>query len=90
MVHESARAVIDGLARNRRVVGIHDAVDEFDEQPARDQARLPRHDAFQKRVIGTIGVGRFRVVPVDDVIGQPPHALGVVARREKLERADAT
>ena len=28
-------------------------------------------------------------MPGDDVIGQPPHALGVAARGEKLERADA-
>ena len=50
---------------------------------------LPRDHAFQQRVIGAVGVCRFRIVPVDDVIGQPPHALGIAARREKLERADA-
>ena len=50
---------------------------------------LPRDHAFQQRVIGALGVCRFRIVPGDDVIGQPPHALGIAARREILERADA-
>ena len=88
MVHEGARAVIDGLARDRGVVGVHDAVDEADQQPARDQFGLARDHALQQRVIGALGVGRLRVVPGDDVIGQPPHALGIAARGEILEGSD--
>ena len=72
-----------------RVVGVHDAVDESDQQPARDQIGLPRDHGFEQRAVGALGLGGLRVVPGDDVIGQPPHALGIAARREILEGADA-
>ncbi len=88
MVHEGAGAVIDGLARDRGVVGVHDAVDEADQQPARDQIGLSRDHALQQRVIGALGCSRIRIVPGDDVIGEPPHALGIAARREILEGSD--
>ena len=58
VVHEGAGAVVDGLARDRGVVGVHDAVDEADQQPARDQIGLPRDDAFEQRVIGALGLRR--------------------------------
>jgi len=48
-----------------------------------------RDHGFQKRMIGALGIGRLRIMPADDVIRQPPHALGIAARREILERADA-
>ena len=88
VVHERAGTVVDGLAGDRGVVGVHDAVDEADQQPARDQLGLPRDHRFQQRVIGALGARRFRIVPGDDVIGEPPHALGIAARREELEGAD--
>jgi len=37
-VHEGAGAVINGLASDRHVVGVHDAVSESDEQPFSPQA----------------------------------------------------
>ncbi len=74
---------------DRGVVGIHDAVDESDQQPARHQIGLPRDHGFEQRAVGPLGIGGVRVVPGDDVIGQPPHALGIAARREILEGADA-
>jgi len=40
--------VIDGLAGDRGVVGIHDAMDETDQQPARDEIGLARDHAVQK------------------------------------------
>ena len=55
-VHEGAGAVIDGLAGDRGVVGVHDAVDEADQEPACDEIGLPRDDAFEQGVIGPIGV----------------------------------
>ena len=89
MVHESARTVIDGLARDRGVVGVHDAVDETDQQPARDQFGLPHDHGLQQRVIGTLGIRQLRIMPVDDMIRQPPHTVGIAARGKVLERADA-
>ena len=71
------------------VVGVHDAMDEADQQPARDQVGLARDDAFEQRVIGALGLGDVRVVPGDDVVGELPHAIGVAARGEELEGADA-
>ena len=64
-------------------------MDEADQQPARHQIGLPRDHGFEQRAIGPLGIGGVRVVPGDDVIGQPPHALGIAARREILEGADA-
>ena len=49
---------------------------------ARDHGR-------EKSVIGTLGICHFRVVPGDDVIGEPPYTLGIAACGKKLERADA-
>ncbi len=57
--------------------------------PASDEVALARDHALQKRMVGTIGMGRLRIVPGNNVIGQPPHPFGVTARREILERADA-
>src|SRR5215813_7963154 len=43
-VHEGAGAVVDGLARYRHVVGVHDAVNEAHEQPICDELGLaPDH-----------------------------------------------
>ena len=88
MVHEGARTVIDGIARYRRVVGVHDAVDEADQQPACDQISLPCDHAVQKGMIRAVGMRQIGVVPADHVIRQPPHALGIATRRKILERSD--
>ena len=89
MIHEGAGTVIDGLARDRGVVGVHHAMDEADMQPARHQLRLPRHDACEQRVIGALGSRQLRIVPRDDMIGEPAQRVGVLARGEILEGADA-
>ena len=44
-VHERARAVVDGLAGDRHVVGVHHAVHEPDEHPAGHQLGLRGDDA---------------------------------------------
>ena len=71
------------------VVGVHDAMDETDQQPAGDQFGLPRDDAFEQRVIGALSRGRVRIVPGDDVVGQFSYAIGVAAGGKILKRADA-
>ena len=48
-----------------------------------------RDHALQQRVIGALGLGGVGIVPGDDVIGQPPHAVGIAARGKELEGADA-
>ena len=63
-------------------------MDEADQQPACDEIGLARDHAFQQRMIGPVGIGYLRIVPRDHVIGEPPHAFGVAARREILERSD--
>ena len=88
LVHEGARAVIDGLARYRGVVGVHDAVDEADQEPARDQVGLARDHAVQKGMVGTVGMCQIGVVPADHMIRQPPYALRIATHRKILERSD--
>ena len=63
-------------------------MDEADQDPACDQRGLPRDHAFQKRVIGAFGSSGLRIMARDDVIGEPPHAVGIATRREILERSD--
>src|SRR5258705_11014275 len=87
MVHEGAWTVIDGLAGYRGVVGIHDAVDETDQQPARDEIGLTCDHSVQKGMIGAIGMYQIGAVPADHVIRQPPHALGFATRRKIMERS---
>ena len=41
-VHEGAGTVVNGLARNRHVVGVHDAMNEADELPLRYKRCLAR------------------------------------------------
>ena len=48
-VHERARPVVDRLAGDRHVVGVHDAVDEADEHPLGDQRRLRLDDGLEER-----------------------------------------
>ena len=87
-VHERARAVVDRLAGERHVVGVHHAVDEADELPAGDQARLPFDD--RAKTPGTArgaspapGSGaRSRSRPA-------PAAPRILVRRGLLHRADA-
>ena len=88
-IHERARAVVDGLARDRHVVGVHHAVDEADAHPFRDQRRLALRDRFQHCKRRHLCIARFRVVPRDHVVQQLAHAVVIAARGEVLERSDS-
>src|SRR6056297_2171701 len=84
-IHEGAGAVIDGFTGHARIVRVHDAVDEADTHPARDELRLRSDDRLQeiqRRL-------RLGVVARDDVIGKRAQRLVVPAHGEILERADA-
>ena len=87
-VHERARTVVDGLARYRHVVGVHDAVDEADKQPLRDQLCLARDHQVKEGAAGVRGVNRFGVMPRDDVISEALNRIHIPARREELEGTD--
>lgn len=49
VVHEGAGAIVDGFARDRHIVGVHNAVDEADAHPFRDERDLPRHHPASNR-----------------------------------------
>ena len=85
---EGARAVVDGLARDRHVVGVHDAVDEADVHPLRDQHRLALGDALEQGEEAARRADEIGVVTGDRVLGELAHALGIAAGGEELERAD--
>jgi hypothetical protein len=87
-VHERAWAVVDGLAGDGHVVGIHHAVNETNQHPLRDEFGLRANYRIEERAIGLFGPRGFRVMPGDDVVGQQLYALDVALRREELERAD--
>ena len=87
-VHEGAGTVVDGLARYRHVVGVHDAVNEADEQPLRDQLSLTRDHQVEEGAVGVRGVKRFGVMPRDDVISEALNCIHIPARREELEGTD--
>jgi hypothetical protein len=68
-VHEGAGTIVDGLTRNRHVVGIHDAVNETNEHPFRDQFRLARNDRVKQRRSGSASRGRSEHEPDDSEPG---------------------
>jgi hypothetical protein len=86
--HESAWPVVDGLARDRHVVGIHDAMDEPHVHPLRDQRRLALGDTAQQRQVGLRRRREGRVVAGDRVVGQLSYAIDAAVRAVELERAD--
>ena len=87
-VHERARPVVDGLAGDRHVVGVHHAVDEADQHPLRDQRRLGGDDRLEEREVRVLGVGGLGVVPGDRVVGEPAQQVGVAGGAGVLEAAD--
>ena len=88
-VHESAGAVVDGLARDRHVVGVHNAMNEADEHPSGDEIGLPGDDEVQQCEVCVLLVSRFRIMPPDDVVGEMAGCLDIAPRREELKGPDA-
>jgi hypothetical protein len=67
LVEKGARSIVDRLAGDRGVVGVHHAVHEADPEPPCDEVRLGVDDALEERqrvVAGAFGVG---VVPSKSV-----------------------
>jgi hypothetical protein len=86
--HEGAGAVVDGFAGEGHVVGVHDAVDEADLEPFRNQGGLAVDDGAEE--VDDRGVGRdFRVVALAEVVGEGGEGRGVAMGGGPLEGADA-
>ncbi len=88
-LHEGTRPVVDRLAGDRHVVGVHHAVDEPDQHPPGDQVGLGVGHRSQQRQVRPFGLGGGRVVALDRVVGEAAHELGPAVGRRVLERADA-
>ena len=82
-LQESSRPVVDRLARERHVVGVHHAMDEAERHPLRNQPRLCRHHGRQQPQ--PIALHDLGVVPTTHVISKRhllhvtrphPHQLG--------------
>ncbi len=88
-VDEGAGAVVDGLAGDGHVVGVHHAVHEADQHPARHELGLGGHDRLEEGEVRLLGVCRPGVVAGDGVVGQAAQEVHVARRGGVLEAADA-
>ena len=86
-VHKGTGTVVDGLARNRCVVGVHDAVDEPDVHPLRNKLCLRDSHTFKERDVWAACLRGVRVVSLDAVVSELTEFVMLAARREKFERA---
>jgi hypothetical protein len=85
LVHEGAGAVVDGLARDGHVVGVHHAVDEAHRHPVGDEPGLPLGHGAQE----PHGALDAWIVAFEDVVGEGGQSLHVLTGVEVLERAHA-
>ena len=88
-VHERARAIVDRLSRNGRVVRVHHTVDEAKRHPLGDQIRLGSHDRLQQRHIRIWRFGGVRVVPRNGMIRKESQGIDIVACKKVLKGPDA-
>ena len=86
---ERAGAVVDGLAGQRHIVGVHHAVHKSQAHPKCHQPRLPRHHRIEQRQCRGIGGGRIREVARNGVLQQGGQSGGLIPIGEKLKGADA-
>ena len=69
-VHEGTGPVVDRLARDRDVVGVHDPMNESNEHPFGDEAGLSLDDGGEQVEIALAPTIEFGVVACDCVIGE--------------------
>ena len=89
VVHERARAVVDGLAGDGHIVGVHHAVDKADVHPLRDERGLRGDHRVEEREVRVLRVGGVGVVARDGVVGEAAQEVVVAGDARVLERADA-
>ena len=84
-IHKGAGAIVDRLARDAAIVGVHHTVDKAEGHPLRHQFRLRRTDRAQKakRVLG------LWVVSCDSIVGEGLERLRLTAMGKDLKSADA-
>ena len=79
VIEEAVRAVVNGDAENRHVVGVHHAVSETDGLPMGDQARRPFHHVGKPQQVTLSLILQLRPVTGNDEIRQLPHLLRLFA-----------
>ena len=72
-VHESARAVVDGVSQDRHVVGIHHPVYESNLHPPGEERRLRVPDRKEERTIPLPILGNGGEKASYHVVGQCTH-----------------
>jgi hypothetical protein len=87
-LEEGTRSVVDGLAGDGHVVGVHHAVDEADEHPLRHQPRLRSHHRVEQREGWQARISGCRVEASDRVVAEAPQQVAVAGRGGVLEAAD--
>ena len=88
-IHEGAGPVIDGLPGQQHIVGVHDAVDEPQQLPARHQTGLGADHLLQQRQRAVGGVQGLGIMALQHMLHQQVQGLGILAGGKKLESADA-
>ena len=84
-IHIGAGAIVDRLARDAAIVGVHHPVDEAQRHPLGHKLGLPSHDAVQQAG-RSVGV---RIMPGQRVIGQRTQRVKIAARGMDLKGAHA-
>ena len=85
IIHEGAGTIVDRLAADSAVVGVHDAVDEAEGHPLRDEICLGHADGAEQ----VHRASRIRVVAVDRVVGESAQVVDLATMGKDLERAHA-
>ncbi len=88
-LQECARSVVDGLARDGHVVGVHDPVDEPHEHPSGYQRRLRGDHRLEERAVRVLGLCGVGIVAGDGVIGEAAQEVDVARGAGVLEAAHA-
>ena len=87
-IHERARPVVDGLARQQHVVRIHDSVNKTQQLPLGNETGLACHHAVEHRPHRVISLCRFGVMALDNVVHENFEGVVVLFGGKKLEGAD--
>ena len=89
LLHEGAGAVIDGVASNATVVGVHHTMNKAQAHPACHQCRLAGGNGFQQGKVRIVSIGRFWVVASNHMVGQRFQHRFIATHGSKLEGAHA-
>ena len=88
-LHKRARPKVDGLTRNRHVVGVHDAVDKPHQHPLRDQRCLGCDHAIEQCKVGTLSRRGVGVMPGDRVVSEATQEVDITGGPSELKTTDA-